>query len=130
MATEQEIEAYLKIKQMDETESYLKRGRAYSSLNEEELSEILALEFDRVAPQFGKGLDWEAIEDLCAELRLRGISGFPGNARDAFERLRTACHACDRDRAWMKDPQKLMAANAKIERDIADALSTRGRRKN
>jgi hypothetical protein len=113
---DEEILAMFANTRMEVQQSYLSRGREFRAdevgiLNSEWLVQINAWADDK--PEF----DQRLMDDLEAELNLRGIDAPVEQARDATEKIRTKARAVGN--RWVSNPEEHAQAEDLLQAELA-----------
>jgi hypothetical protein len=92
-------------------EDYLKRGRAFGSVEVETLMSIWVEAFKDIAANFGKPFNWRHFRDVSAEFAVR-------KEEPPFDLVideTTALHSASRERVRSLDPAKVAKFNIAVD---------------
>jgi hypothetical protein len=103
------VDAFLQHTQMEETQQYLSRGRQFESTSEVELKLRWAEAFRRWCKTHSPG-NVRELDDLSAELRLRGLEPPEDSVKDELSMMREEIqHEYESDPEWQEEIAKRIA---------------------
>jgi hypothetical protein len=109
-----DVDAYIANQSMLQMEDYLKRGRAFESVEDGTLKSIWVGAFKDIAANFGGPLAWRRYYDVSAELGVRG-------QEPPFDLVRleiAVLRAASRERVRKLDPAKIAKFNEDVDKFI------------
>jgi hypothetical protein len=113
---DEELLAMFANTKMENQQSYLARGRAFKADEIETLTSKWLVQINAWAddtPEFERRL----MDDLEAELNLRGIDAPVGQARDAIEKIRARSRAIGAK--WKSNPEELDRVDELLQAELA-----------
>jgi hypothetical protein len=103
------VDAFLQHTQMEETQQYLSRGRQFATTSEVELKLRWAEAFRRWFKAHSPG-HVRKLDDLSAELRLRGLEPPEDSVKDELSMMREEIqHEYESDPQWQEEIAKRIA---------------------
>jgi hypothetical protein len=114
------VAAFLENEMLEDTQSYLERGRRHGGLSDAELDRLWVTELHTLIDRYGEKNDWRGVSDIMAERQLRGRADLPqGEASSLIARLRVLSAAA-LDRMMVEHPGRVALKEEALTRGIAD----------
>jgi hypothetical protein len=109
-----DVDAYIANQSMLQMEDYLKRGRAFESVDDGALKSIWVGAFKDIAANFGGPFDWRRYYDVSAEFGVRGQEP----PFDLVTSEIAALRAASRERVRKLDPAKIAKFNDDFDKFV------------